>query len=136
MKVFISHSSADAELAARIARRLERSGIAAWDISQVLPGDNWGEDLARALRDSDAMVVLLTPNAVHAPNISHEVVYALGNEHYAHRVISVVAGTEDTVFSSDEVPWVLKRLPIVHLRDLNGDERSLDPIVDALKAAA
>ena len=73
MKVFISHASTDAKLAKRVAHVLREAGFQVWDETQILPGDNWGTQLSEALQESEAMVVLLTPNSLHAPNLSHEV---------------------------------------------------------------
>ena len=72
MKVFISYAPVDAELARRVADVLKAAGFQVWDNSQVLPGDNWGAKLAEALQDSEAMVVLLTPNSLRSPNIQFE----------------------------------------------------------------
>ena len=42
MKVFLSHSHADAPLAARVSEALRRSGLEVWDPDlDLLPGDNW-----------------------------------------------------------------------------------------------
>lgn len=73
MKVFISHAPTDAELARRVAGVLWAAGFQVWDETQILPGDNWGEMLAEALRESDAMVVLLTPDSVRSQNMVFEV---------------------------------------------------------------
>jgi lactate dehydrogenase-like 2-hydroxyacid dehydrogenase len=65
MKVFISHSSKDEALAAKVVSYLERAGLDVWyDEREIMPGDNSGEKIDQGLRESDAMVVLLTPNAL------------------------------------------------------------------------
>ena len=57
MKVFVSHSHADAELAAQVSRALRNKGLDVWDRDlNLLPGDNWAAEVARALEESDAMV--------------------------------------------------------------------------------
>ena len=62
MKVFMSYSDSDAMLAARVSDALENNGLEVWDPDRELfPGDNWAAEVARALEESDAMVVLLTP---------------------------------------------------------------------------
>ena len=61
MKVFISHSHADAPWAARVSDALEQTGLEVWNFDRnLLPGDNWAAEVARALEESEAMVVLLT----------------------------------------------------------------------------
>ena len=68
MKVFVSHSHADSELAARVSKALRNEGLDVWDPDlNLLPGDNWAAEVARAREESDAMVVLLTPDAINSP---------------------------------------------------------------------
>ena len=68
VKVFVSHSHADSELAARVSKALRNEGLDVWDPDlNLLPGDNWAAEVARALEESDAMVVLLTPDAINSP---------------------------------------------------------------------
>jgi predicted nucleotide-binding protein len=73
MKVFISHTSTDTKLARRVADTLRVAVFQVWDDTQILPGENWAESLGKALDESDAMVVLLTPSSVHSSHITHEV---------------------------------------------------------------
>ena len=66
MQVFISHDTQDRKLARTIANKLRNDGFEVWDDSQLLPGENWAEAMGKALEESDAMVVLLTPNSVNS----------------------------------------------------------------------
>ena len=51
---FISHSHADAPLAARVSEALQRNRLDVWDTDlDVLPGDNWAAEVARALEESN-----------------------------------------------------------------------------------
>ena len=134
MKVFISHASADQDLARRVADVLKASGFQVWDESQVLPGDNWGEKLGQALEGSDAMVVLLTRHAVQSPNVSFEIGYALGKKDYKGRVVPVIAAPPDQL-PKDKIPWVLSRFPTVNLADGGADE-GLKRIAQVLQEAA
>jgi hypothetical protein len=133
MNVFISHASTDSDLAQRVANVLRGAGFGVWDESQVLPGENWGEKLAQALQEADAMVVLLTPDAVRSPNISHDVGYALGKSNYRGRLIPVLAAPAGQL-AEEQIPWILKKLPMISLN--NGGEEGLLDIVDALQKAA
>src|SRR2546427_13069892 len=104
MKVFISHATTDTDLAKRIIDGLKASGFQVWDPSEVLPGDNWGAKLGEALEDSDAMVVLLTPNSLKSPNVTSEVGFALGNRNYKGRIIPVLAAPPNQL-PREELPW-------------------------------
>ena len=48
----------------------------------VLPGDNWPNKVDQALQESDAMVVLLTADALRASWVRREIQYALGEQKY------------------------------------------------------
>ena len=134
MKVFISHAATDAKLAERVAHVLREAGFQVWDETQILPGDNWGTQLAEALQESEAMVVLLTPNSLNSPNLNHEVGYALGNEGYKGRVIPVLAASPEQL-PKEDVPWILHKFHIIQLQDQEQDEEGLRSIAQALQEA-
>jgi hypothetical protein len=79
MKVFLSYSHQDDPLASKLAQALESEGIRVWYGGRdILPGDNWAQKIAKALADSDAMVVLLSHSALESPSVKREIEYALG----------------------------------------------------------
>jgi TIR domain-containing protein len=91
MKVFLSYSHRDDALASKLAQALESEGIGVWYGGRdILPGDNWAEKIAKALADSDAIVVLLSRNALESPSVKREIEYALGVKDYRYRLIPVV----------------------------------------------
>ena len=134
MKVFISHALADKDLAQGVAEALRASGFQVWDESQIFPGDNWGAQFGQALQDADAMVVLLTPHFLQAPNIQYDISYALGNRDYKGRVVSVIAASPDQL-PRDEIPWVLNKLPMINLTE-TGREEGFKRIAQVLQKAA
>ena len=130
MKVFISHSHTDAALAARVSDALEKSGLDVWDPDRdILPGDNWAGEVANALEESEAMIVLLTPAAVDSPYVKREIEYALGAKNYSNRLIPVVVGDPDQ-FPASAIPWIVRRLPWFGLED--ADEPHVEPIAEAI----
>ena len=67
MKVFISHAYTDEPFVRKVAAGLEKVGLEVWDATrEILPGDNWAAKVARALEESEAMVVLFTPDALRS----------------------------------------------------------------------
>ncbi len=74
------------------------------------PGDNWAAEVARALEESQAMVVLLTPDAVGSAHVRREMEYALGAKRYGNPLILVVIG-DRTRLPTSEIPWIVRRLP-------------------------
>jgi hypothetical protein len=137
MQVFISYAQSDAKTASRIASALRESGLEVWDDSQLFPGDNWAAKVAKALSDSEAMVVLLSPSFLASPHyVASELGYALGSEQYKGRVFPVVVAPFDLASLGNEVPWVLKRLQTIRLDDPDKDEEGLRQIASAIKKAA
>jgi hypothetical protein len=112
MKIFISH--ANEKLAGRVAQALKQAGFEVWDAErEILPGDNWYEKMAQALEESEAMVVLLTPESSRSPWMRKEIEYALGNEAFKQRLIPVIVGSPDT-FPVENIPWILRRMKTIY----------------------
>ena len=132
MKVFVSHSDADAPLAALVSDGLRKRGLEVWDPDlDHLPGDNWAATVGRALEESEAMVVLLTPAAVDSPYVKHEIEYALGARNYSNRLVPVVVGDPKRV-STENIPWIVRRMPWMHLDDHEIGVPEVRPIADAI----
>ncbi|MEH1969666.1 toll/interleukin-1 receptor domain-containing protein [Nostoc sp.] len=139
MKVFISHTFTenDTKLARRIADALRNADFQVLNDTEIFPGDNWAELIANELRESDAMVVLLTPNSVDSPYINAEVGYALGQQGYKGRVIPVLAAPSEQVSELElKIPWILKKFGMIYISNLEHDEEGLRNITQALKKAA
>jgi hypothetical protein len=134
MYVYISHASADEKIAQRVAGALRGAGFRVWDESEILPGDNWGEKLGEALREADAMVVLLTPASLRAWNVSSEIGYALTQANYRNRLIPVVAAPPERL-PREQIPWVLRKLEMIDLPDLKENQEGVQKIVEALREA-
>ncbi len=132
MKVFLSHAHTDAPLAARVCKALTESGLEVWDSDRdLLPGDNWAGEVARALEESEAMVVLLTPAAASSPYVKREIEYALGGKNYSNRLIPVVVG-DLKGFPASEVPWIVRRMPWFELDDTQTDGPKVERIAEAI----
>ncbi len=125
MKVFISHTRQGADLARKFASGLRKEGLDTWLAeNEVLPGDNWAEKVSQALNDSQAMIALLTPDALESGWVLQEVGFALGSQSYRQRVIPVLVGSA-TQIPLESIPTVLRRFQIIRLVDNN--------VVDAIK---
>ena len=136
MKVFVSHSHADSELAARVSKALRNEGLDVWDPDlNLLPGDNWAAEVARALEESEAMVVLMTANALNSPWVKREMEYALGAKRYSNRLIPVAVGDRESIPAHD-IPWIIRRLPWVELEDRGQVPAGVERIADAIRSHA
>ena len=133
MKVFISHAGADKTFVRKLAAGLEEVGFEAWDASrEILPGDNWAAKIARALQESEAMVVLLSPDALRSGSVRREIDYALGEQRYSNRLIPVLPKE----LNEEEVPWILRHLGMVQLGECAKEEEGIHQIAQALLEAA
>ena len=136
MKVFISYSQRDEALASRVVASLEEGGLDAWfSKREIMPGDNWADKIAQGLRESDAMVVLLTPNALESDSQRRDIDYALSQRPFKRRLIPVLVGNSDD-FPSDRIPWIFSHLQTIKLSDNAKNEDQLKQLVKVLKDAA
>ena len=98
-----------------------------------MPGDNLGHEVARALEESQAMVVLLTPEALHSPWVKWEIECALSGTRYRNRLIPVLVGTPAT--RRTIYPGYF-RLPQFTVSENGNDETEIKPIADAILSHA
>ena len=136
MKVFISHVYTDDPFARKVAAGLEGVGLEVWDATrEILPGDNWADRVAQALKESEAMVVLLTPDALRSSSVRWEIEYALGEQNYRNRLIPVLIGDPEDI-PKENVPWILRRLQMIDMNEYVEEEEGINQIAQALLEAA
>jgi predicted RNA-binding protein with PIN domain len=136
MKVFISYSSKDETLATRIVASLEAAGLDAWySKREIMPGDNWAEKIANGLRESNAMVVLVTPDALESDAVQSSISYALSERAFSKRLIPVIVG-DSADFAKDRIPWIFNRLKTIKLSKDGGTKEQFKKIAQVLKDAA
>lgn len=136
MKVFISYSRKDEALADKVAAILEEAGLDAWyDKREIMPGENWAEKIAKGLKESDAMVVLLTPNALESDSVRLDIDFALSENAYNKRLIPVIVG-EQAELPALKIPWIFKHLKTVRLPEHGRNKEQLKQIATALKEVA
>lgn len=72
--IFISHSSKDAEIAAKLCERLERNGIKCFIAPRdIRSGREYAEELLNGIDHSAAVILLMSENANHSPHVLREV---------------------------------------------------------------
>jgi hypothetical protein len=121
MKVFLSYADSERKLARELAERLVGAGIRVWwDDAEISAGENWAGAIQLALQEADALVVLLSPDAVRSRWVRREVDYALATPRFAHRIVPV------QVKPTPDAPWFLQSLPSVRAtRDLDQVAREI-----------
>ena len=73
VKLFISYSRKDIQVAARIEQKLQEHGFNTWrDVSDIDPGENWSRESANSLADSDSIVLLWSEHAATSRIVKNE----------------------------------------------------------------
>lgn len=130
----MSHADADSGLAARVSNALENNGLEVWNPDRELFfGDNWGREVARALEESDAMVVLVTPATASSRWVKLAIGYALGAKNFSNRLIPVVVGDHDHS-PINGMPWIVRKMPRFNLEDSDADQPNVESIANAIRA--
>jgi hypothetical protein len=122
LRIFLCHSSEDKPSVRDLYKRLCDDGFKPWlDEEDLLPGQDWHQEITRAVRDNDIVAVCLSRNSVNKRGyVQREIKFALD-----------VADEqpEDTIFiiplklEECDVPTRLKRWQWVNLFEDRGYER-------------
>ncbi len=79
-QTFISYASEDAIYAQLVMAKLKEAGLQVWlDQGDLRGGDEWRDAIDQGISDSDAMLVLVSPDSVKSPYVTYEWGYALGH---------------------------------------------------------
>ncbi len=94
-----------------------------------------GKEIGKALEESQAMVVLITPNSLQSSWVHREIEYALSERHFNKRLIPVLVGSEEDL-PLDRLPWILRHLQVIKVPSHGTQEQAIDKITEALQAVA
>ncbi|HLO30493.1 MAG TPA: SUMF1/EgtB/PvdO family nonheme iron enzyme [Anaerolineales bacterium] len=76
-QVFISYSRRDLSFVEGLAGDLKRAGLEVWfDLTGLEGGERWGERLQDAIRNSQYVIVVLSPDSVESQWVEREFLYA------------------------------------------------------------
>ncbi|NJL96066.1 MAG: TIR domain-containing protein, partial [Anaerolineae bacterium] len=77
-RVFLSYSRVDLDFATALASDLEEVGIRVWmDKRDIAIGERWSTAIQKALLESYAMVLVVSPESMASPNVEDEFTYFL-----------------------------------------------------------
>ena len=132
MKVFISHAYTDEPFVRKITTGLEEAGLDVWDATrEILSEDTLTKSIAQALKESEAMVVLLTADALRSSWVRREIEYALGERNYRKRLVPVLVGNPEEL-PKENIPWILRHLPMIDMSEYDEEEKGIKQIVQAI----
>lgn len=104
MQVFLSYENSDKDFAVALSSELKRRGVTVWlDQQNLLPGDNWALEIGKALAQSQAMVVLISPESMRSEQVRREIEYALGEPNFERKLFPI------EVRPTAEIPWILRK---------------------------
>lgn len=75
-RVFISHSSLDANIAQAVCHYLEEAGIPCWIAPRDITGQDWAAAIMGGIRNSDVFVLVLSRNSIPSHEVLKEVAEA------------------------------------------------------------
>jgi len=88
--VFISHSSRDRVFVERIVAVLGRYHIAYWYAPKnILGAQQWQDEIGLALRQCNWFLLVLSKNVLTSKWVKRELAYALENNRYNARILSI-----------------------------------------------
>jgi adenylate cyclase len=76
MQVFISYSRKDSQYARMIVEHLKQRGIDVWMDDRIEYGSKWTTEIEKALNESPAVIVIMSPNSKESEWVQNEVAYA------------------------------------------------------------
>jgi len=96
IKVFLSYAHEDEALHREFNKHLgalrHEGIIETWSDTQILPGDNWSEDIARQLKEADLILLLISSSFLDSPYCYREEMKQAIERHKAKtaRVIPII----------------------------------------------
>ncbi|MGE0821566.1 MAG: SUMF1/EgtB/PvdO family nonheme iron enzyme [Candidatus Binatia bacterium] len=131
LKIFLCHSSGDKPAVRDLYKRLQADGLEPWlDEEDLLPGQKWQQEIPRAVRAADAILVCLSRDSIAKDGyVQKEIKYALD---------AADEKPEDTIFI---IPLQLENCPIPerlkdwHVGNLYTD-RGYDNLLRSLRVRA
>lgn len=122
LKVFLCHASGDKPAVRDLYKRLIAEGVDAWlDEEKLLPGQDWNDEILRALQESDAIIICLSKTSVSKEGyVQREIKEALekAKEKPSGTIFVIPSKLDDC-----EIPNYLKQWQWVDLFAENGHER-------------
>lgn len=112
-EVFLSHSSADREIADRLVQALRRHHVPVWySPTEIVGAQQWHDEIGAALGRADWFVALLTRASVESMWVKRELLFALRQRRYDNHIVPVLVEPCDLA----RLSWVLPSLQIVDLQ--------------------
>lgn len=127
-QVFLSYTKKQRRLADAVAQKLRDHQLEVWDAYSMPVGSPVEDAIREALKASDSMIAILDPYAFSSSRVREELEYALFDERYKGRLLSVFVGAKKEDFA--RLPWILNRLELLRFRESKNINRQATKIAD------
>lgn len=122
LRVFLSHASVDKPAVRQLYRQLLADGIDAWfDEEKIIPGQDWGLEISKAIESSDVVIFCFSQKSVQSEGVvQREIRYAIdiANEKPEGATFLIPARLDNC-----EIPLRLKNYQSVNLFEPRGYDR-------------
>jgi hypothetical protein len=115
--VFISYARSDVDEARRLVKALQELNVAGWlDASDISAGESVSSAVRNALRHSSALIVLLSPEALHSEWVQFEIGAA---EALDKKIIPIIVSGDDL---EEQLPYILRNRAWIDARHKSQEE--------------
>src|SRR4051812_494934 len=106
--IFISYASADRPRVLPLVEALERAGVRVWlDREGIHGGANYGREIAAAIKDAAALVLMASPMSLASRNVKQEIAVAWEYERpYLPLLLEAVTIPDDVKYWLTAAQWV------------------------------
>ena len=134
--IFVSYAREDKDFARQLTLRLRESGRIPWqDLSNLKPGVNWQSAIDDALRNAEALVVVMSPQATKSQYVTYEWAFALGAGVLVIPVVKKRTDLHPRLSSIQYIDFTTRRgTPWVNLRNALPARPSTIPISPEIRA--
>lgn len=112
--IFISYSHKDSKAADDLRRELSKKGLDVWSDNKIKPGDNWAQEIEKALKKAEYYLFLVTPDSIASQWNNVEMGVALSRQSESY-VIPVL-------LKDAKVPFQLSSLQYLDGRNVDASQ--------------
>lgn len=129
IKVFLSYTQKDKELAKAILSVLYKKNVYVWNDQSIGPGKRLSSQIENALNECNSMIAILNEHSFSSSYVRVELQHALFDERYKNRLFPVFIGKSLDSRPSN-LPWVLSILKYYQVNKIISPRKVAEQIVD------
>ncbi len=120
--IFISYSRKDSKFVLNLAKDLKKYDFDIWvDQFNIPGGEHWDDNIEKALDNSCALILILSPSSVASDRVKDEVSYALENNIH---IIPIR-------YKETQIPYRWRRLQSMEINEKNYDKK-IDSFIESI----